>query len=403
MKTGRPMSAFSDRIEHTDTQAHLTQLWRRRLDTLIAGVANGDPYYQQIANAAEHISAEQQGRFLIELLQNANDQAVRAGLTDSLVTITRTDRIIAFGNNGQPFDADKVDRITSIFMSDKTADECIGNKGIGFKAVYQVSDSAEVFSSALGDTLAEGAKISFRMVRRPFDDEAFMTIAKVIVSDLLDNQTARREQIQTRFAGDDAVDVVLREAARAAWFSFPIPATKDLFESRLAELQLSETILRETQTLIVLPLEGDTELAGRVSRAIDEIQGTDQHLTDDPPAASLLFLPGIGRIDVVDRTRAIRSELRKKVFDTEKLSDGIMLHRKRTTRTDHYRSISETDPMVSSQDWWVVERMIGGGDHRDESCLEAERQSIRDSIQSLRLPEENWKGVEEVGHPMAGS
>ncbi len=60
----------------------LADLWRRRLDTLAAGIANGDPYYLQIANAAEHISAEHQGRFLIELIQNANDQAVRDGLTN---------------------------------------------------------------------------------------------------------------------------------------------------------------------------------------------------------------------------------------------------------------------------------------------------------------------------------
>ena len=55
----------------------LADLWRRRLDTIISGIANRDTYYLQIANAAEHISAEYHGRFLIELIQNANDQAVR--------------------------------------------------------------------------------------------------------------------------------------------------------------------------------------------------------------------------------------------------------------------------------------------------------------------------------------
>jgi hypothetical protein len=55
----------------------LFDLWRRRLDTIISGIANRDNYYLQIANAAEHISAEYHGRFLIELIQNANDQAVR--------------------------------------------------------------------------------------------------------------------------------------------------------------------------------------------------------------------------------------------------------------------------------------------------------------------------------------
>ena len=100
------------------TQDILTDLWRRRLDTLTSGIANGDPYYLQIANAAEHISAEHQGRFLIELIQNANDQAVRQGLTNSFVSITRNEQLIAVGNSGQPFDQGKVDNITSIFKSD---------------------------------------------------------------------------------------------------------------------------------------------------------------------------------------------------------------------------------------------------------------------------------------------
>src|SRR5258708_15160 len=84
------------------TQDILEDLWRRRLDTLTSGIANGDPYYLQIANAAEHISAEHQGRFLIELIQNANDQAVRQGLTNSFVSIIRTEQLIAVGNSGQP-------------------------------------------------------------------------------------------------------------------------------------------------------------------------------------------------------------------------------------------------------------------------------------------------------------
>src|SRR5258708_4661591 len=70
----------------TSSPSLLRELWCRRLDTLISGIANKDTYYVQIANAAEHISAEYHGRFLIELLQNANDQAVRQGLKNTAVT-----------------------------------------------------------------------------------------------------------------------------------------------------------------------------------------------------------------------------------------------------------------------------------------------------------------------------
>jgi hypothetical protein len=209
----------------------LADLWKRRLDTIIAGIANRNDYYLQIANAAEHISAEYHGRFLIELIQNANDQAVRQRLTDTLVTIHRTRRLLAVGNSGQPFDDSKVDAITSLFKSDKAADECIGNKGIGFKAVFQVTDSAEIYSSAPGGNLAAHCPIAFRMVRKPFEDESFAAEIRAIAGKLLDGYIDRRRVIEALFRSEDAVDAVLREAARAAWFTFPLPCTQEHFRA----------------------------------------------------------------------------------------------------------------------------------------------------------------------------
>ena len=171
-----------------------------------------ESYYLQIANAAEHISAEHQGRFLIELIQNANDQAVRQGLTNSFVSITRNEQLIAVGNSGQPFNQGKVDNITSIFKSDKTADVCIGNKGIGFEAVFQVADSAEIFSARAGGELPEGSSIAFRMVRRPFENSDFIAEIRVLTYTLLRRDVDRRHAIEMRFPNEDAIDVVLREA-----------------------------------------------------------------------------------------------------------------------------------------------------------------------------------------------
>ena len=112
-------------VSITPSSSALDGLWRRRLDTLISGIANGDSYYLQIANAAQHISAEYEGRFLIELVQNANDQAIRGKLKETRITIVRTAGLIAVGNCGQPFDGSRLESITSIFQSDKSAGECI--------------------------------------------------------------------------------------------------------------------------------------------------------------------------------------------------------------------------------------------------------------------------------------
>lgn len=376
------------------TPLMLTDLWRRRLDTLVSGIANRDPYYLQLANAAEHISAEYHGRFLIELIQNANDQAVRQGLTDSLVTIHRTRRLLAVGNSGQPFDEGKVEAITSIFKSDKTADECIGNKGIGFKAVFQVADSAEIFSAVPGGSLAEGCATSFRMVRKPFEDALFLADIRRIGSELLHGQADRRSAIERQFPREAALDVVMREAGRAAWFSFPLPCVGEYFCDRVAELELSDEVLRMTQTLIVLALDDAGQSSSGVGDAIDEVQQGDRHSTDAPSGNSFLFLPGIAGITIVDRARGFRVELEKReTTPAEILAAGVTARRERCICRRFALTGGGEPSQATTQDWWVVERLIGEG---DDAKADQERKAIREAIQALRLPEENWKGVEKV-------
>lgn len=381
----------------TQTQDILSDLWHRRLDTLASGVANGDPYYLQIANAAEHISAEHQGRFLIELIQNANDQAVRQGLSNSSVSIARTEHLIAVGNSGQPFDQGKVDSITSIFKSDKTADVCIGNKGIGFKAVFQVADSVEIFSASASGDLSNDCAIAFRMVRRPFEDTNFLAEIRVLTEALFKRDVVRRQAIEMRFPNEDAIDVVLREAGRAAGFTFPLRLNAQNLLERVEQLGLSERILSRTQTLVVLPLNAAASSPERINLAIDEICGDQKQMGNMPPAASFLFLPGIGRVDVIDWFRGFSVELEKiEITAPESLVDGALVSRKRTaSKRVALGEISEHSELAS-QDWWIVERMFGGLNPRDVEKGLLERQALRDAIQSLRLPEENWRDVEQV-------
>lgn len=388
----QPRPMIEDALAAARSPLH--DLWRRRLDTLISGIANQDTYYLQIANAAEHLSAEYHGRFLIELLQNANDQAMRAGLANSLVTVHRTAELLAVGNSGQPFDDRKIDAITSIFRSDKTADECIGNKGIGFKAVFQVADSAEIFSSAPGSNLEESCATGFRIVRKPFEDEEFRAHIRGITRELLESNYDRLRAIDSRFPGESALEAVLREAGRAAWFTFPLPCGEEHFRNRVLELGLSVELLRVTQTLVVLPLGGASRSRGEVDGAIDEVRGAAGGSRGERIGASFLFLPGIGEITVVDNVRRFRAELKK--VDTapaESLPGGVTMRRQETTQRVFDLAGPEPAPEVEVQNWWVAERLIGGGEGERAA---QERDAIREAIQTLRLPEENWRGIEKV-------
>lgn len=375
----------------------LKDLWRRRLDTLISGIANGDRYYLQIANAAEHISAEYHGRFLIELIQNANDQAVRQGLTNSGISIIRIEHLIAIGNSGESFDQAKIDSITSIFQSDKTADVCIGNKGIGFKAVFQVADSAEIYSAATNGSLADAPAIAFRMARRPFEDAGFLSEIHALTLRLLKHNDERKRAIEMRFASSNATEAVLHEAGRAAGFTFPLRLTSADFRNRVKQLELSPAGLDGIQTLIILPLDSSVSSSTQVDQAIDDICGCHGRTDNIPAATSILFLPGIGSIKIVDRVRGFQVELEKtEIYRPEHLQGGATLHRHRTSsRRTPLSDLAIVEPAVV-QNWWIAERIVGSKDQQDSEKGKTEGEAIREAIQALRLPEENWGDVERV-------
>ena len=89
-----------------------------------------------VANRAAKDHVE---RWLLELLQNSDDAQANA------VKIQVDNRAIYVADNGNGLVASAVRAISGTDFSDKLSGT-IGRKGIGFKAVYTVSDSPQVFS-----------------------------------------------------------------------------------------------------------------------------------------------------------------------------------------------------------------------------------------------------------------
>ena len=59
----------------------LMMLWRKRILAILGIVKAGEKEHREIANMAAQVGADYHGRFIVELLQNASDQACegRAG------------------------------------------------------------------------------------------------------------------------------------------------------------------------------------------------------------------------------------------------------------------------------------------------------------------------------------
>jgi len=96
------------------------------------------------------------GSFLMEFVQNADDAK-----SQSLKIEILTDSIRIF-NDGDPFSEDDVKSICKVGRSSKTPKDYIGYLGVGFKAVFLISDCPEIYS---GDFL-------FRFNKNAWDDTA---------------------------------------------------------------------------------------------------------------------------------------------------------------------------------------------------------------------------------------
>ena len=364
----------------------LSDLWRIRLDTMITAIANNEHHYKEIANAAEHISTEYYGRFLIELIQNANDQAIR-GETTGCVTIIRTKDIIAVGNVGEPFDKTKVNEITSIFLSNKSVSECVGNKGVGFKAVFQIADSAEIYSAKPFTSLEDGLNLGFQIVRHPFNCELFRQTLSSIVDELLDRQPDRYKAIEDRFNTTNVCEAVLKEAEEAAWFKFPLEANSEQFSDRLRQLGENASSISECQTIIILPVDpNDDEVQELVEHAIDEIVGNEDD-NDSLSGAPLLFLSGLDRLDIVDQVRDFSAQIVREPPELSDTVDNDVEVQRISIQTVVSKPISvgKLSSKSSTQQWWVARTLIGSN--------EEEQAALRQAIDELRLPPENWKDV----------
>lgn len=108
---------------------------------------------QQLRAVSRRATEEYAGRFLLELLQNAHD-AHAATARDgrcSLVLDEDEDEdehgVLYVANGGDGFAWDGVKAICKLALSPKVVGEGIGNKGVGFRSVLQISSAPEIYSS----------------------------------------------------------------------------------------------------------------------------------------------------------------------------------------------------------------------------------------------------------------
>jgi hypothetical protein len=121
----------------------------------------GDLYQEQLndwedlAKTEESVRREYEGRYLFELIQNADDVLVewleKQDQKDHVnghrrIRIQLTPESLIVANDGLPFLEDNIRALCRIHKTTKSASKQIGHKGIGFKSVLKISQTPQIFS-----------------------------------------------------------------------------------------------------------------------------------------------------------------------------------------------------------------------------------------------------------------
>lgn len=124
-----------------------------KIRTFLYELAEGTSNYRSLHSLTEQVEHQYHGRFLVELLQNAHDAllppAERGGQSSRIEIALRDEGqswALYVANDGYPFSSSNFKSLSQLGQSDKNPQESIGNKGIGFRSVLEITDSPEIYS-----------------------------------------------------------------------------------------------------------------------------------------------------------------------------------------------------------------------------------------------------------------
>lgn len=234
------------------------------------------------------IARDYDGRFLVELIQNSYDAHPR-GVAGRIHVLFDPDAgahgVLYVANTGKPFDLRDFSAIAELAQSSKPPGQGIGNKGVGFKSVFLVSDAPEIYSASARPSAEAYQGFCFGFAR----EQDYLRLSR----------------------GDGVQSAVLR--SRMASSSLPVPAGEQ-------DAHVKSFAAHGFTTVNRLPL---IEAArGSVAQQLDELRSS--------AAPILLFLDRIERLTLEvagDQPSSMVLERRSRQLEleTESLVEGIDL------------------------------------------------------------------------------
>ena len=236
--------------------------------TFVEELVNGTTHYRSLHNLTEQIEHQYHGRFLIELVQNAHDALFEIGVMD---TPQRIEIVLAedehpygalyIANDGQPFTPSNFKALSNLGQSDKDPQKSIGNKGIGFRSVLEITKAPEIYSRKERESSRfDGYCFCFQPdviqmfegpIRRVVEGDNSVNSPASIGGRLLEWDDARYEFFRER-CRSFAKNWLRKELAFLSPYALPVPIDTQQAAPRVADFEQ-----RGFSTVIRLPFLND--------------------------------------------------------------------------------------------------------------------------------------------------
>jgi len=341
-------------------------------------LSNGTSRYRSLHNLTEQVEHQYHGRFLIELIQNAHDALFEVGAVDIpqrieivLAEDEKPHGALYIANDGQPFTPSNFKALSNLGQSDKDPQKSIGNKGIGFRSVLEITKAPEIYSRNERESSSfDGYCFSFQPdviqmfegpIRRVVDGDNSVESPEAIGGRLLEWDDARYEYFRER-CQSFSKDWLREELAFLSPYALPIPMDTQQAAPRVADFEQ-----RGFSTVIRLPFLNDRakEIATNKLEEMNE--------------STAIFLQRVNELRLASKSHD-RCYKRKQVFRNDDPEGGFEVQ----IATDGSESEEGQDYY---RRYWLWKRTVGG------ESSPSEREKIQSAVTDLPG---KWPEVDEA-------
>ena len=285
---------------------------RRQVRTFLDELRNRTAHYRTIASLRGEVALEYRGRAIMELLQNAHDVLADVDADDprriSFVLRCCSDPELLVANSGCPFRHKDFSGICQLAQSPKDPNKSVGNKGLGFQSVLELSTRPEVWSTA-----PAGSDTAFAFGFDPRVRDPIARVADALAKD--------EPPTDVEFGPEPVVEwsekqiSEYRESLEAGGFDLREEVNRYLspymFPRPLGEPpdQVARLLEDGHVTVIRLPLDGGR--AGSADEAVESVREQLEGLDE----ASMVFLPHLSvlRIEVDEETAELKRQVKAEI------------------------------------------------------------------------------------------